>query len=117
MTRTIPNRIRAARKRWHLSQDELRFLSGYHSHDPISRYERYVTTPRLDFVLACEVIFGTPPRELLPGVFDKIEDNVMARAANLYRRLDGVPGRAATEKRRLLLAMVRRARSSSHQPS
>ena len=53
----------------------------------VSRYERFARQPLLPTVLAYELIFHTPARELFAGVFEKVEADTLRRAADLTRRL------------------------------
>lgn len=79
----IPNYLRTHRKRSGLTQDELAFLLGGHTGSQITKYERRTRTPTFRSVLACQVIFGKPPRELFPAEFYKAERTVIKQAQKL----------------------------------
>ena len=78
-SRKLPNYLRTYRKRAGLSQEEVAFLLGCQDGHKASRYELRKRKPNLETVLAYELIFGTPARELFAGVF---EDVAYARTQN-----------------------------------
>lgn len=107
------NYVRRNRKRHALSADELAALLGGNSHSFIARIERGIREPAFDTALGLQVIFGFAPAELFPDLFARIEDAVMARAADLNRSLEGKVDPASEAKRRLLFAMIERAKAAS----
>lgn len=104
-----PNPMRNTRKRWALSQRELAHLLGGLSATSVGRIEMGRRWPTLPVALGYQVIFGNQPAELLPSLYEAVEEDVMNRAASLSIRLEGRPGGAAALKRRLLAEMVSRA--------
>lgn len=100
------------RRKHALTQSELAGLLGI-SQKAVSRLEdttseniRYL---RLETAFAIQVVFGKRPGQLFSGLFEEVEDAVMARAAALDHSLDGRSDRATEHKRSLLADMVRRA--------
>ena len=79
----LPNYLRANRKRLGLSQDEEAFLLGTQSGAKVCRYERFKRAPALETAFAFEAIFRRPARELFCGLYQKIEQEVAARAKTL----------------------------------
>lgn len=83
----LPNYLRSHRKRAGLTQDEMAFLLGRTNGKKVSRYECNQRRPRLETVLAYEILFRTPARDLFPGVFHQIQQETMTRTTTLARRL------------------------------
>jgi transcriptional regulator with XRE-family HTH domain len=116
-SRLLPNYLRSHRKRLGLSQDEVAFLLGAQSGAKVSRYEQFTREPSLATALACEVIFQTPTRELLGGLYQEIESQVAARAKALTYRTDFQKGSSGNTKKlqaiRTLAAL--RSKNTTHQ--
>ena len=85
----LPNYLRSNRKRLAFSQDEVAFLLGTRSGARVCRDERFVREPSLKTALAYEAIFQKPARELFSGLYQQIEQEVVARAKTLANRIDG----------------------------
>lgn len=81
--------LRSYRRRWGLTQDELARLLGCKTGAVISRLERYGRQPSLEAAYALEIIFGTAPIELFPGLHAKVKKAVIARIRDLYDELQG----------------------------
>lgn len=111
MPRTIPNHIRAHRKRWRLSQRELATLIGLKCKDPVSGVERFVSKPSLHFALACSVLFMTPVAKLFPGLFAELTEDVLNECEILHDRISNQNGSDAREKRKLLNKLLGRSES------
>jgi transcriptional regulator with XRE-family HTH domain len=82
----LPNHLRANRKRLALSQDEVAFLLGTENGTKVCRYEQFVRMPSLETALGCEAIFKRSVSELFPGLYQKVEQKVAARAKTLVER-------------------------------
>lgn len=91
MSHKLPNYLRTYRKHTALSQDEVAFLLGARKGTKVSRHEQSARVPSIEALLAYEVIFGAPVRELFAGTFEKVEDLTRERAQFLVAKL-------ATEK-------------------
>jgi transcriptional regulator with XRE-family HTH domain len=52
----------------------------------VSRYERFAREPSLETALALEVIFQRSASELFGGLYQKVEEKVIARAKTLADR-------------------------------
>jgi transcriptional regulator with XRE-family HTH domain len=103
----LPNYLRANRKRLALSQDEVAFLLGTQSGAKVCRYERFAREPSLETALACEAIFKRSVSELFPGLYQKVEREVAARAKALAGKTDGrKPTRQTARKREALAELA-----------
>lgn len=101
MAQPLHNYLRTYRKRFGLSQKEVAFLLNCQEGSKVSRYERFTREPNLQTVLAYEMIFAVPARELFPRVYRKVEKQTVRRAQLLARKLSAAtPGQ--TINRRLL---------------
>lgn len=105
----IHDYLRTHRRKWAITQKELAFILGHKSPTHISRLEQGKRIPSKDVVLACEVLFGIPPRKCFPKLYAEIEETVLARAATLYERLNQENSKAATRKKEFLSAALQRA--------
>ena len=85
----FPSYLRSNRRRWGLTQTELAKLLGAKTGGAISRIERGERLPTLTVALGCEVLFGLGPAHLLPGIFGKIEEEIITRAYDCYENLQG----------------------------
>src|SRR5689334_15835217 len=86
-SRKLPNYLRTYRKRAGLSQGEVAFLLGCQDGHKASRYELRKRNPNLETVLAYELIFGAPARELFAGVFENVAAATRKRAEILATKL------------------------------
>jgi transcriptional regulator with XRE-family HTH domain len=103
----LSNYLRANRKRLALSQDEVAFLLGTQSGAKVCRYEKFIREPSLETALACEAIFKRSVSELFPGLYQKVERDVAARARALVEKTDRrKPTRQTARKREALAALV-----------
>ena len=84
----LPNYLRASRKRLALSQDEVAFLLGTQDGTTVCRYERFLRNPSLETALAYEAICRRSVSELFPGLYQKVEREVAARAKSLAERTE-----------------------------
>jgi transcriptional regulator with XRE-family HTH domain len=81
------NLLRKYRKSAHLSQRELAYLVGLRSQGSLSEIESGLKHPGLDAELACEIVFGSPFRELYPDLYAKAEHDVLTNARHLHGEL------------------------------
>jgi transcriptional regulator with XRE-family HTH domain len=103
----LSNYLRSNRKRLALSQGEVAFLLGTKSGAKVCRYERFACEPSLETALACEAIFKRSVSELFPGLYQKVEREVAARAGALAGKMGGhKPTRQTARKREALAALV-----------
>src|SRR5580704_13321402 len=84
--------VRPYRLRWGLSQEELAFIIGVKSRKLLSYLENHKVAPTLAVAVALRIVFGTEHAELFPTV-TIIEKDVLARANDLYERLQGNPSK------------------------
>ena len=85
-SKRLSNYLRSNRKRLALSQDEVAFLLGVKSGTKVCRYERFNRQPTLETALAFEVIFQKPVSESFGGLYQKVEEEVAARAGELAKK-------------------------------
>lgn len=104
-------RLKAHRMRWSLSEADLARLLGF-DRSRVSRIEGG-EAPSVSFVLGCEVIFGATPCSIFPRAYERVEEEVMRRAAVLDRQLAGKHDASSIQKRELLAEMVRRTKSNA----
>jgi transcriptional regulator with XRE-family HTH domain len=110
MKRRLGCYLRPYRLRWGFTQQELAFLIGAKRRKYIAYLEGSRRNPRLSVVFALHVVFGTRSRELFPGLCAEVEDAVIARAYDLYERLQGNPSKTTRVKLDFLEEMFARAR-------
>jgi DNA-binding XRE family transcriptional regulator len=108
MAKHITSHLRAYRRRWGLSQGELAFMVGLKSRSVLSEFESSGKLPTLITALAIYCVFDTPVAELFPSLYQEIEDGVLARAYDLYERLQGDPSRATRIKLDFLEELIER---------
>lgn len=102
----LPNYLRSSRKRLALSQGEVAFLLGTHSGAQMSRYERFMREPSLETALALEVILRRPASELFGGLYQKVREEVTARAKALAERTDRPKANRQTVHKRQTLTNI-----------
>ncbi len=101
------NYLRTYRKRSALSQEEVAFLLGTQSGAKVCRHERFMREPGLETALAYEAIFQRSVSELFPGLYQKIQMQVKARAKSLgYKRFAGGTSSLTNRKRQTLAAIA-----------
>ena len=101
MSKHLSNYLRTFRKRSGLAQHELAALLGCKHGSKVSRYERGDRIPGLDTLLAYDLVFQKPLRDLFAGEHDRVRQTVKRRAQTLYRRLDGNPKLTPALRRKL----------------
>jgi len=83
----LPNYIRTHRKRTHLTQNEVAFLLGSKNSAHVCRHERLEQTPNLHTLLAYEILFRTPVRNLFSGTHQDVEQKLTHRIRLLIQKL------------------------------
>lgn len=74
------NRLWLARKRRRLRQKQVAYLLNHHTVDQISRYEKGLRVPTLETALMLEIIYATPLRVLFKELYERLQDDIGARA-------------------------------------
>lgn len=111
----LPNYIRTCRKRACLTQEEVAFLLGSKSSANVSRHERFKQTPDLPTLLAYEMLFGTPVRNLFSSTHQEVERKLQQRIRLLIRKLTNAGhGRQIAKKIATLTAYLGRQVSVRH---
>jgi transcriptional regulator with XRE-family HTH domain len=106
----LPHYLRTYRKRAGLSQDELAWLLGCQSGSKVSRYESFSREPSLKTILAYEIVFRVPARELFGGIFDAVEMTTRRRVESLIKRLNATESNRSTVAKLLALRAITRSR-------
>jgi transcriptional regulator with XRE-family HTH domain len=83
----VPNYLRTHRKRIGLSQRELAEALGFYDESPVSRHERFESTPPLSIAIGYEVVFRVPVSEIFAGLRDRVEKDVENRLRDLQNAL------------------------------
>jgi transcriptional regulator with XRE-family HTH domain len=78
--RPLPNYLLSNRKRLTLSQEEVAFLLGTGNGQQVCRHERFAREPSLETAFAYEAIYKRNASELFAGLYQKVEQEVAARA-------------------------------------
>lgn len=94
------------RKRHGLTQHEMAFLLGSKNGSSVSHLERGAREPSLRNAFACEMMFGVPARDLFPGIYEEVEQEVKTRAQVLSDRSSHATGRRVWYRRKLLEAII-----------
>lgn len=84
-----PCRLRPYRKAAALSQRDLGLLLGLTSQSSVSEYEAALKRPSLATVIASEILFGVPARELFPALYEEVRRDLETRAKDLSRPKSG----------------------------
>ena len=100
------NYLRSHRKRLALSQEEVAFLLGTQSGASVSRYEQFARVPSLETALAFEAIFQKPASELFGGLYQKVQQEVVARAQSLMHKDRGKPNRRTAHRQQMLTTIA-----------
>jgi transcriptional regulator with XRE-family HTH domain len=111
MPKPLPRYLLTLRKLGSLTQCEVAYLLGI-SRSSLSRFERLERDPLVRIVIASEVIFGKRTFDMFPALYEEIEREVTSRAEKLFRNLQHRSDFKATEKKRFLLEIAKRARPS-----
>ena len=89
MQKKFTSHVRAHRRRWGFTQDELAFMMGFKSRSVVSKLESSGKLPTVDIGFALYTVFGAHNSELFPSLHREVEAVVLARAYELYERLQG----------------------------
>lgn len=107
-------RLRKWRKSAHLFQREVAFLIGHAWQGTGAALEAGIRRPGLEAALASATLFDVPVAELFPGLAADIDQQLLSRACELHRRLEGDKSRAAAVA--YLAALIARLKNA-HPPS
>src|SRR5471032_480851 len=101
MSRSLPSYLTSLRLQRGLTQPELADLLGI-GPSLLSKVETLDRRPTAKVILAAEIVFGVPAREIFPGAYHVIENGVLQRARNLRGQLKGKPDLASVARRQLV---------------
>jgi transcriptional regulator with XRE-family HTH domain len=102
----LPNYIRTFRKRAGLTQEEVAFILGSKSSAGISRHERFKQTPELQTLIAYELLFRAPVRNLFSGTHHQVEKKLLRRIRLLVRKLAEVQSGYRTKRKIAVLTAL-----------
>lgn len=78
-----PCRLRPYRKAAALSQGDLGLLLGLASQSSVAEYEAALKRPSLATLIASEILFDVPARDLFPALYDEVRQELVDRAQQL----------------------------------
>jgi DNA-binding XRE family transcriptional regulator len=102
----LSNHLRKYRKRSALSQRDVAYLLGDQGSAKVCRHERFFHEPGLQAALAYEAIFNCPVSELFPGLYEKTQKQVRARAKQLEQKEFRGNARGFVTRKRQALAAI-----------
>ena len=79
--------------------------------EAVSRYEKLIRKPTVEFLIAAEFVFGVPARKIFPALYAAVEREVAARAAQIADALSAADSTVYSVKRRLLEEIALRVAS------
>lgn len=106
--------LRTQRKKSGLYQKELAALLPHAVISRISCVERGLRRPNADEILAYDLIFGTLPRDVFPGLVQEVEEAVLKRARRLHRQLATDRTERGKQARAFVRAIIARAAHRPH---
>lgn len=90
-----------------MSQDDVAFLMGNKNGSKVCRNERFVRKPSLETAFAYQVIFQKPANELFVGLYQRVEQEVAARAKTLTCQTDlRKPSQLSARRRHVLTSIA-----------
>jgi len=108
MAKKLSNYLRTYRRYTGLSQGEVSFLLGCDETE-VARHELARRRPPVESILAYEMIFDAPARDLFAGVRENVEETTRKRAELLARKLRAkAPDPITTRKLELLQRLASR---------
>ncbi len=105
--------LRAERRAWGLTQNELACLVGRGGRNRVSRVELGQVQPDGRETLAYSLIFGSRPAKFFPQLCEDTEDAIMRGVAQLEKKLRKDESIKADRKRELLDLIGARATSKA----
>lgn len=99
MSKTLPNYLKTYRRKAGLTQDDMAYLLGCNSGAKVSRYEHFKARPSLTTALAYQTIFRIPAKELFPGIYQKVENEISERVRLLSGKLSDMRPTAGRVRR------------------
>ena len=108
MSRSLPSYLTSLRLQRGLTQPELADLLGI-GPSLLSKVETLDRRPTARVILAAEIVFGVPARDIFPGAYHVIESAVVQRARNLRGELKGKSDPTSVTKRQLVKELTQRA--------
>lgn len=110
MSSPLANYLKAYRKRYGFTQQELAILVGLASKVTVSQYECSVRLPHLRAAIALELLFDVPIAELFPAVVETAANDLAARLHELEKQISsGQTGRSEQKAQTLVDVRARLA--------
>ena len=88
MTDKLPDYFKTQRKLYGMTQKEVAYLLGYMNGQEISRIERRERIPSLRIIVAYSIIFSISVNDLIPGIYQEIEESIEGRVKDLIHLLE-----------------------------
>src|SRR5438132_12514996 len=114
MSNNAPCALRAYRRTWGLSQQELADILGLDGQPHVSRIEHGKRVPRIEIALACSTLFGVSLDELFPQLAAEIEEKLRKRISQLREGVFHSTTPLHLRKWELLDQALERARDESN---
>jgi hypothetical protein len=100
--------LRTQRLKSGLDQKDLTALVPRAGRNRVSRVERTMCPPNAREILAYQLIFGTLPEELFPGLVADVQEEVLRNARRLHARLEESESAKAARTRAFIEAIFAR---------
>jgi transcriptional regulator with XRE-family HTH domain len=101
--------LRTLRNQWGLTQEELASLLNKGDRKRVMCVESGEAQPNAREILAYQLIFGVPPRDIFPKFCEELDEAVMQGAYRLHQALEDDQSPEAGRKRQLLEQIRSRA--------
>jgi len=108
------NYIKAHRKRWSLTQEELGFILGYGGNTQISNIERGIDDPNTREMIAFEVLFEKSNSRLFPDLYTSVSEKLLRRLAMFEDHLCEEPVTRVTVDKLNAVRKIRRSLEASN---
>lgn len=113
---TTPCYLRTHRRQWGFTQRELARLIGRGGPERVSDVERTKARPNAAEILAYSVLFGVPPGDIFPALYEGVEERLIEAAYSLDEELKDDPAERTRRVRKLLRQALARATGKAPNP-
>lgn len=113
---TIPCYVRTLRRQWGFTQKELAGLIGRGGHERVADVELARATPNAAEILTYSLLFGAPPADIFPALYERVEERLIQAAYSLDEALKVEDTQRARSIRKLLKEALDRATGKARNP-
>lgn len=113
---TIPCYVRTLRRQWGFTQKELADLIGRGGHERVADVELAKATPNAAEILTYSLLFGLPPADIFPALYEGVEERLIQAAYALDEDLKAEDTQRARNIRKLLKVALDRATGKARNP-